>query len=903
LHRTLQTTQPRCRHETERHRRPSRRAGLHPQQEVQVRLRQAQARRHGRRLRLRRRITLENCRLDLQTPKLAARLDVDHAELFRLRSWLGETPGRLRFSGRLDGSPITIDARLEPFAKVPRFDGHLAVDGLDLARFLDLARPAVDRLAGSLTLDTDIDLRLIAGGVALTQDGKVRIDAPDIADAGGQARLARVAWDGQLDAAFGATRADAVHLKGALDVGSGRVNRQQGPLKLALDDLHWQGRAAVTRAAGDDRWQVAQDGQLRLKAPTVAYAAIKASAAQLGWHGAVNHPGADVELSGKLNGSGLAVADGNGLDAHLADVAWDGELKAVPKPDGMHLTQKARLQLKGLDVTHPAATVRENDIAWNGKLGLTTAKQLSLDADGRLQAKGKGHTDAGDVGVDHGDVDWQGRVAVDAGKVSHLDGRFTVAAPTVVRDGATLLAARSLTLDKLRGKAGVVGAGVVEARQVTLLDSKSAKVAPLLKAARLQVAGVGVEPGKRIDLGEVTLRDSVSNLHRTAKGQWQQLAPLRSGSKAGEAKKTTSGAGNGGPAIALAGLVLAGKNQLVFHDESVKPVYHADIAIDTLKVGAADSRKPNAATPVAFAGRVGDYGKISLSGDVKPFAAQTTLHLSGGIENFDLPPLSGYTTRELGYDLTSGHLTAGLHINIDAGKLSGDNALKFNQLQVAPSDPERMAELSKQLSMPLDSALSLLRDDEDNIKIHVPLGGDLSSPEFGYADAINQALGKAMKTTALTFLKYYFQPYGALITVAELANKAMAIRLDPLAFAPGSSALDANAVNYLDKVGGLMKARPKLRIRLCGKAVAADAAALKQAKAPPPPKESDKTSGDGKTKPLTEKERLEALAKARAVGIRDFLVKKFAVDPGRLFVCLPEAQPDDKEKPRVELLI
>ena len=45
---------PRSVHEAERHRRPARRAGLRPQQEGEVRLRQAQARGDGRRLRLRR---------------------------------------------------------------------------------------------------------------------------------------------------------------------------------------------------------------------------------------------------------------------------------------------------------------------------------------------------------------------------------------------------------------------------------------------------------------------------------------------------------------------------------------------------------------------------------------------------------------------------------------------------------------------------------------------------------------------------------------------------------------------------------------------------------------------------------------------------------------------------------
>ena len=55
--------------------------------------------------------------------------------------------------------------------------------------------------------------------------------------------------------------------------------------------------------------------------------------------------------------------------------------------------------------------------------------------------------------------------------------------------------------------------------------------------------------------------------------------------------------------------------------------------------------------------------------------------------------------------------------------------------------------------------------------------------------------------------------------------------------------------------------------------------------------------------PLKADERLGSLAKQRAAGIKEYLVKNHGIEDDRLLVCLPEYDAREQATPRVELLV
>jgi hypothetical protein len=234
--------------------------------------------------------------------------------------------------------------------------------------------------------------------------------------------------------------------------------------------------------------------------------------------------------------------------------------------------------------------------------------------------------------------------------------------------------------------------------------------------------------------------------------------------------------------------------------------------------------------------------------------------------------------------------------------LSGENQLTLRELSVESRNNARTASMDEEISMPLNAALSLLRDRNDTIRLSLPVSGDLASPDVELGSVINKAVGKALRTAALQYAVFALQPFGAMVAVVRLAGKATALRLDPVVFAPGTAEVDDTAAAYAGRVAALLEDRPRLNARLCGKAVAADREAL----APPAPAPAAATpaSEAAAPAPVTD-EQLTALARHRAEAFRDLLVTAHGIPPDRLLICLPEIEPEGPEAagPRVDILI
>ena len=114
-------------------------------------------------------------------------------------------------------------------------------------------------------------------------------------------------------------------------------------------------------------------------------------------------------------------------------------------------------------------------------------------------------------------------------------------------------------------------------------------------------------------------------------------------------------------------------------------------------------------------------------------------------------------------------------------------------------------------------------------------------------------------------------------------------------------------------VAELMKTRPEIRIKVCGLATEADKSEGKKnsgSEGPVQPTAVETSSNapeiepyPEKLRPLTEDDRLGSLAKQRAAGIKEYLVKNHGIEDDRLMICLSEYDAREKATPRVELLV
>jgi outer membrane protein OmpA-like peptidoglycan-associated protein len=334
---------------------------------------------------------------------------------------------------------------------------------------------------------------------------------------------------------------------------------------------------------------------------------------------------------------------------------------------------------------------------------------------------------------------------------------------------------------------------------------------------------------------------------------------------------------------------LSGDSRFTFDDKTVKPPFHHAITITEGELQHIDTSQTEQLTTVMLRGRDDYYTKFSVDGNTRPFAPQLAIDLKAKLNDFDMPPTSPYLAQLLGYRITTGQVDSDVTMQVENNLMKSDIDLRMNQLKLEPEDPARIEDFQQKTTLPLNTALSLLRDSDDNIKLKLSINGKLDDPQFNLNDIINTALGKSLKMASVSYLKLLLQPYGSLITVIQMAGKAAGrIQLDPVTFAAGSAELSAEATPYLTQVSKLLE-KKSIHMQLCGFATMEDLTAL--------------SKGKENVIPPAGHPALEALAKQRAESIKSELVNNHGVLSKQLFVCHPELDRTAQASPRAELSI
>lgn len=408
---------------------------------------------------------------------------------------------------------------------------------------------------------------------------------------------------------------------------------------------------------------------------------------------------------------------------------------------------------------------------------------------------------------------------------------------------------------------------------------------------------------KDIGINKINLAGLTAQIDINKQGDIVLLKKLTDSLPASEEKKVDKTNDSSKPAqFHLAGLAISKDSYIKFSKETEQGSIKKDIFLNRVSIGDINSQTPKKPTPLDIKATIDKFSTLTIGGNIFPFSEKTNIALQTKLSAFELHGFSPIIREQLGYNIQNGQLNADLDINIKDNILDGETSVEINQLVLDAADENKMAKMTQQLSMPLDSALSLLRDDNDDIKLEIPIKGDLTSPDFNIGDIINTALGNALQGTVKNILKYALQPYGLIFMAAEKAyGVATAIKLDALTFPPGQDILPPDSANYLKRVGELMQKRPQLRIRVCGFATTQDRLFLQSQ-----PHKIDNSLSKEQLENLNNDTLLE-LAKNRQIAVKSHLVTTYQLETTRLFACKPqiETAPNKKvaENPRVELLI
>ena len=251
------------------------------------------------------------------------------------------------------------------------------------------------------------------------------------------------------------------------------------------------------------------------------------------------------------------------------------------------------------------------------------------------------------------------------------------------------------------------------------------------------------------------------------------------------------------------GEILVENGSANFADFSLRPHFATALKklngrIGTLKSG---SNKP---TPVNIQGAVDNYAPVSITGSLTPFDPLQQLDITTEFKRVELTALTPYSGKFAGYRIQKGRLNMELHYQINQGQLDASNSVLLEQLQLG----EKVSSVDA-VDLPIKLAVAMLKDTKGDIKVSLPVKGDLNSPEFSVMPIVWQTL-RNLLTRAVS------SPFKMLAGIGNAGDKD----LSQIPFAAGSARLDENAASILNSLAQALKQRPLLKLNIEGTSAA-----------------------------------------------------------------------------------
>lgn len=403
-----------------------------------------------------------------------------------------------------------------------------------------------------------------------------------------------------------------------------------------------------------------------------------------------------------------------------------------------------------------------------------------------------------------------------------LQGQLTADGPPRIEAGGTL-SALSLQSPALPARALSVSSVEVgrlrvdHALQFEALSLRGIELPARNPDLALRLAALTIDRGRHAEdagaeLGKITLDGLQTAVIRDQAGAWRHVM---SGPDAGDADTSAAApaetAGSSPSSWSFDGVEVTGDSHISAADHLNPDSTAARFSIERLTIGALSSRAPAQDTAFAATLRPDQYAEFVIDGTVRPLAGELGLSAQGHLHGFGLKSVNGFVADDLGHRFLDGQLDNDFSISIEQNRLEMSNGLHLAGVSVE--------EIEGKEGPPLATAIALLEDRDGNIKLEVPVSGDLTNPDFRVLGALNPIIMKAVAGTAALAI----QPLGSVLLVGGLlANQALKVTFEPALFDAGDSELDAASRKYLRELAAKLKEKPKLALKVCGVAVDAD---------------------------------------------------------------------------------
>ncbi len=292
------------------------------------------------------------------------------------------------------------------------------------------------------------------------------------------------------------------------------------------------------------------------------------------------------------------------------------------------------------------------------------------------------------------------------------------------------------------------------------------------------------------------------------------------------------------PPGATVGEISLQDGALAFTDPSVEPPVRMAVTLLDIRIGALSTASPGP-VPVSVNARIEKLAPLQISGKTDPIGKLGETSVRGLLQNVNLVPLSPYSAKYLGYELTAGDFSLEVKCLIQRRTLNLENTISIDGLTLG-----RKTESLEATKLPVPLALALLKDANGKITLHVPIAVALDDPTVDLQKAIIDGVIHPFTVTAAF-------PFTALGAQSGGGGEELGFQ----EFSPGSADLIPLEAAKLNTVLEGLKRWPEILLDIEGSV------------------DSKNDTGD-----------LRLLAASRAESVKEYLLRPGVLEPSRIFL-------------------
>ncbi len=201
---------------------------------------------------------------------------------------------------------------------------------------------------------------------------------------------------------------------------------------------------------------------------------------------------------------------------------------------------------------------------------------------------------------------------------------------------------------------------------------------------------------------------------------------------------------------------------------------------------------------IELEGQVDEFGLVEINGALNPLNVTGQTNITLAFSNLDLPSMTPYTVKFAGREIAEGKADIDLTYEIVDSDLSASNNIVIRDIRLGGR-----VESPDAMDLPLDLAVSLLKNSDGVIELNIPVSGDINDPEFAIGPVIRGAIGNAIRNIVTAPFRFL----GSLIGSDDDP-------IDSIRFRAGRSDIAPPEQERLLKLVEALSQRPQLALQI-----------------------------------------------------------------------------------------